>query len=71
MDQILPEHIPLVCNFMDNRDLLSLALSSRGLTEPALDVLWRYITSFKPLICCLPVDLLEASEEENGLVYVS
>ncbi|TEB32499.1 hypothetical protein FA13DRAFT_258769 [Coprinellus micaceus] len=61
MDRIPPELIPLVCNCMGNKDLLSMARSSHSLMEPALDVLWRVINLFTPLIL-LPAVRLAGGE---------
>ncbi|KAG2338013.1 hypothetical protein BDR05DRAFT_1062970 [Suillus weaverae] len=38
----------------DQPTLASLARTCRTLKEPALDILWKYINGFKPLIVCLP-----------------
>ncbi|KAF6748336.1 hypothetical protein DFP72DRAFT_574270 [Ephemerocybe angulata] len=49
-----PEVIRSVCDHMDDPTLLSVALTSKDFLEPALDTLWRDLTSFKPLLSCLP-----------------
>ncbi|KAF6753332.1 hypothetical protein DFP72DRAFT_1171117 [Ephemerocybe angulata] len=49
-----PEVIRNVCDHMDDPTLLSMALTSKDFLEPALDTLWRDLTSFKPLLSCLP-----------------
>ncbi|KAJ3537502.1 hypothetical protein NMY22_g5564 [Coprinellus aureogranulatus] len=59
MCRLPPELIPGICNGMEDKDLFSMALSSRSLLNPALDVLWEAVYSFRPLICCLPDDLLD------------
>jgi hypothetical protein len=68
----LPEILHMFCDVLlgHQRDLLSVALTSRTFCEPALDVLWRAITSFDPIIACLPDDLWirEKAEEKTVLV---
>ncbi|KAJ3537503.1 hypothetical protein NMY22_g5562 [Coprinellus aureogranulatus] len=59
MCRLPPELIPGICNGMGDKDLFSMALASRALMNPALDVLWEAVYSFRPLICCLPDDLLD------------
>jgi hypothetical protein len=38
--------------------IAALASTCRAFKEPALDVLWKDITGFKPLLLCLPEDLI-------------
>jgi hypothetical protein len=65
MDECLsiPEILPLLCDGLEAKDLLSTALSCRAYLEPALDKLWYHVKSFKPLIACLPEDLVELRTE--------
>ncbi|KAF6753331.1 hypothetical protein DFP72DRAFT_902769 [Ephemerocybe angulata] len=52
-----PEILRNVCEHMGRAELFSMALTSRGFLEPALDSLWRDLHSFIPFISCLPADL--------------
>ncbi|KAF6761369.1 hypothetical protein DFP72DRAFT_1062363 [Ephemerocybe angulata] len=64
MDNILQiyELTKLVCEEInDSPTLYAMALTCHALSEPSLDVLWRNIYSFEPLLCCLPPDLLYES----------
>ncbi|KAF9069176.1 hypothetical protein BDP27DRAFT_1421156 [Rhodocollybia butyracea] len=45
-------------------DLLSLGLSSRIFLEPALDVMWKKISSMEPLLSVLP----ETTQWEEGMI---
>ncbi|THV03383.1 hypothetical protein K435DRAFT_835948 [Dendrothele bispora CBS 962.96] len=47
--------ISVICDSIEERhSLLCLALTSKTFLEPALDNLWREITTFYPLLCVLP-----------------
>lgn len=63
----VPEILRLVCNGVDKRSCLSVGMACKAFLEPALDRMWHELTSFQPLICCLPEDLLV----ENSQVLVS
>ncbi|KAJ3528261.1 hypothetical protein NMY22_g9487 [Coprinellus aureogranulatus] len=52
----IPEVLLSICDKLDQKSCLSVALSCRGFLEPALDKLWQDITSFEPLFSCLPSD---------------
>ncbi|KAG1851910.1 hypothetical protein F4604DRAFT_1933846 [Suillus subluteus] len=43
------------------KTLLALALTCKSFTEPALDLLWRHLGGFEPLIKCLPRSLWKQS----------
>jgi hypothetical protein len=69
----LPEILHMFCDALldhdeTKRDLLSVALTSRAFCEPALDGLWREITSFDPIIACLPDDLWIREESETTVL---
>ncbi|KAH7924042.1 hypothetical protein BV22DRAFT_541174 [Leucogyrophana mollusca] len=49
-------------------DLASLARTCRTFRDPALDVLWSFLTSFHPLIRCLPQDLW-VKDDGGSLVF--
>lgn len=53
----LPEVLRMLCDELNEKDLLSAALTSRTFSEPALDRIWRNIRSLDPIIACLPEDL--------------
>jgi hypothetical protein len=56
----------MICNEQDDvPTMLSMALTSRVFLELALDRLWYQITSFKPLIACLPSDLWRIEERPD------
>jgi hypothetical protein len=59
----IPELLPLLCDGLEAKDLLSTALSCQAFLEPALDKLWYHVKSFKPLIACLPEDLVHLRTE--------
>ncbi|KAJ3547968.1 hypothetical protein NMY22_g1447 [Coprinellus aureogranulatus] len=44
---------------LERNDALQLALSSKNFLGPSMDHLWRDISSFEPLIACLPSDIWE------------
>ncbi|KAF9065926.1 hypothetical protein BDP27DRAFT_1331297, partial [Rhodocollybia butyracea] len=47
--------IAIICSEVSSRkDLLSLGLASKKFLGPALDVLWKNMSSIKPLLCVLP-----------------
>ena len=47
--------------------LISLACASRHFTEPCLDILWRSLESFKPLLDLLPASLVDQEAEEDPI----
>jgi hypothetical protein len=53
----IPEVLRLIYDELDKRTSLSLALTCKAFLEPGLDRIWRNITSFKPLIGCIPEDI--------------
>jgi len=50
--------------------LAAFAATCRAMSEPALDVLWHAQSSLGPLLRCMPSDLWEAIERENGKTYL-
>lgn len=44
-----------------------MGLACKAFLEPAVDRLWRSLTSFEPLVACLPEDLLRSEEKEAFL----
>ena len=64
----ISEVLRVVCSSLRPEDLLSVALTCRGFLEPALDELWYEIPAFKPLLACLPPDLLEIKVEKVGVI---
>ncbi|KAF6751097.1 hypothetical protein DFP72DRAFT_908467 [Ephemerocybe angulata] len=68
-----PEVLQLICQQLSNeyfgrRYLLAAALSCRALLEPALDMLWYSLPSFKPIVTTLPSDLWKV-EKEGGSTF--
>jgi hypothetical protein len=53
------EVVARICDKLSRRSALALALTNKALFEPAMDHCWRDLTSFWPLVSCLPEDLLE------------
>ena len=47
-----------------NKTLLALALTCESFTGPALDLLWRELDGFDPLIRCLPPTLWKLERRE-------
>lgn len=58
----IPEVVHIICDELDEDSALSLGIAHKGFLEPALDKRWRHLTSFMPLVACLPDDLLETDE---------
>ena len=58
----IPEVVHIICDELDEDSAFSLGMSHKGFLEPALDKRWRHLTSFMPLVACLPDDLLKADE---------
>ncbi|KAF5332837.1 hypothetical protein D9611_005372 [Ephemerocybe angulata] len=56
------ELVDLLCKEASQGSLFSLALTSRNVSEHALDSLWRHLYSFEPLLACLPDDLWREKE---------
>jgi len=50
--------------FSRNKTLLALALTCKSFTGPALDLLWRELDGFDPLIRCLPPTLWKLERRE-------
>ncbi|KAF9062757.1 hypothetical protein BDP27DRAFT_1427592 [Rhodocollybia butyracea] len=46
--------ITIICAEMDRADILSLGLASKKFLEPALDEMWRKLSSIEPLLSVLP-----------------
>jgi hypothetical protein len=46
------------------KTLLALALTCKSFTGPALDLLWRELNGFDPLIRCLPPSLWKIDKQE-------
>ena len=46
--------ITIICAEMDRADVLSLGLASKKFLEPALDEMWRKLSSIEPLLSVLP-----------------
>ncbi|TEB32537.1 hypothetical protein FA13DRAFT_1731744 [Coprinellus micaceus] len=60
----IPEILRLICDRGDKKTTLSVALTCRTFLEPALDRLWHEVTSFQPLIRCLPTDLFSLADKK-------
>ncbi|KAJ3512772.1 hypothetical protein NMY22_g15237 [Coprinellus aureogranulatus] len=62
------EVVRCIANDLDVPDALNLAKTCRALLDPCLDRVWWSISSFKPLIACLPKDALSetATHQDNG-----
>ena len=74
----IPEVVRIICEELDGKDACSMALAAKRFVEPALDVRWRTLTSFTPIVKCLPDDLwaveegpwLENQERSKNIVSV-
>jgi hypothetical protein len=53
----VPEFVRMIAGDLDVPAAYRLALTCRTFLEPGLDVVWREIMSFNPLLACLPADL--------------
>ncbi|KAJ3544809.1 hypothetical protein NMY22_g2646 [Coprinellus aureogranulatus] len=58
----IQEVVVNICDELDEGSALSIALTRKAFLEPALDSLWRHLTSFAPLVACLPRDSLKEVE---------
>ncbi|KAF5337256.1 hypothetical protein D9611_002913 [Ephemerocybe angulata] len=69
----IPEVVRNICDCLAQSHLLSVALTSLTLLEPALDSIWESIDTFDPIIACLPADLWRKDEVEgpSGDSYTS
>ncbi|KAF6753228.1 hypothetical protein DFP72DRAFT_902267 [Ephemerocybe angulata] len=47
----------LICENLDRKSALAMALTAHAFLEPALNEIWHTVDSFRPLIACLPEDL--------------
>ncbi|KAJ3511785.1 hypothetical protein NMY22_g15543 [Coprinellus aureogranulatus] len=62
----IPEVLCCICDALDESTALSVALVCTAFSDPALDRVWSNLTSFKPLVACLPDDLLKADERKTS-----
>lgn len=69
MDRCLrtPELVARICDEADKESALALALTGKRFLDPGLNSRWRNLTSFEPLVACLPTDLLREMEFEPAL----
>ncbi|KAG9311412.1 hypothetical protein JVU11DRAFT_8524 [Chiua virens] len=52
-------------------DLVSLALTCRAFSDPALSILWRTQHSLIPLVLCFPRDvIIDLDDEDGGLMVL-
>ena len=58
----IPEVVRVLCDGLSGKDAYSMAMVARRFVEPALDVRWRDLTSFVPIVKCLPDDLWTVQE---------
>lgn len=74
------EVIREICEYSNGRTSLAMALSCRAFLEPALDSIWREITSIRPFVACFPQEFWETAHEtfyvigmrrEQYQIYVS
>jgi hypothetical protein len=61
-----------IIEYLGFRDLTSLARVNRALSEPTLDVIWKYPFDISVLLYCFPKDLWyeKESEYDSGSVLV-
>ncbi|KAF8173841.1 hypothetical protein K438DRAFT_2023368 [Mycena galopus ATCC 62051] len=66
----ITEIVRMICNEAtpDSQTLLSLATTSRTLSDPALDVIWRKQTSLVSLVKCMPDTLWEERRIGAGVI---
>ncbi|KAI0041594.1 hypothetical protein FA95DRAFT_1610876 [Auriscalpium vulgare] len=60
ISEILDEILECLLADANKGSLAALACTTKMFLEPALNILWRDLNAFTPLICCLPWDLREA-----------
>ena len=60
----IPEIIRLICDRGDKKTALAVSLTCRAFLDPALDRLWHEVTSFQPLIRCLPKDFFSQNDKK-------
>lgn len=58
-----------ICSELDPCDSLAVALTCKGLLEPGLDSVWNEISSFRPIVGCMPDDLWRREERTTGDPY--
>lgn len=68
----IPEVVRFICDGLDGKSAYSMALVAKRFLEPALDVRWRELTSFVPIIRCLPDDVwtMEASSDNAAIKII-
>lgn len=62
-----PDVVQRICSRCDRSTLLSLSTTSRAFSTPALQKLWRSLTSFAPIFLTLPEDAVKCTE--TSLTY--
>ena len=75
MDQCLrlQEIVQLICDEAEGSSALALSLTCKAFLDTGLDSVWKEISSFEPLIACLPADSFtrQALNESGAVIYVS
>lgn len=68
----IPEIVYQICGALEtaanpfrrpDRNILSMALTCRDFLEPALDALWKTLSSHRQIAACLPEDLFRVKEQ--------
>lgn len=71
----IPELATIICRFCQDEnpaDLVAVAATCRGMYGPAMDLIWRELDDFSPLIKCLPQKhWRETRREDRGVDYVT
>ncbi|KAF5332811.1 hypothetical protein D9611_005258 [Ephemerocybe angulata] len=69
MDQCLntAELIPLICETLDQGTAFAFSLTKKNFLEPALNIVWHRISSFKPFLACVPTDLWRSELTGSGM----
>lgn len=63
----IDEIVRRICSYCDNTSLAVLARSSKSLSEPALDELWKTLTSFVHLLKLFPDEIVGWRDTVYGL----
>lgn len=64
--QAITQHVYVTCIYhLDRCSLSSLAQTCRTLHDPAIDVIWRELDSFIPILYTLPSDVCKITRSRN------
>ena len=64
----------MIARYLNKRDALSLAKTSKELVGPCLDIVWKRLKYIRPLINLFPTDIIEHQVDDIAVrvfVYLS